>query len=122
MPTDAQKAWNNNNVAHTDTWGYLLLYEELNATFWDARDIAMSELAFYNPASSAGFLEKEARNLAARLDRAYRMKFGAVFEKGWNVPDSIDALTLVLKKADKLVCDLAIKVDDIYSFSGEKSP
>ena|ERR1043166_2220227 len=115
----SQDNWNNNNRAHTNTWGYLFLYEELNVGFPEARDVKMSELAFYNPASSSGMLDAEALALAARLNRAFRMKSHAQFEQGWDEPKAIEALKDILKDKDKTVCDLAVKVDEIYSFFGE---
>lgn len=111
--------WNGNNRAHTNTWGYLFLYEELNVGFPEARDIKMSQLAFYNPASSSGMLDTEARALAARLDRAFRKKSHAKFESGWDEAKAIAAQKDILKDKDKIVSDLAVKVDEIYSFFGE---
>lgn len=123
MPNNAQAAkdaWNNNNLAHTDTWGYLFVKEELNESFADARDVRMDELAFYNPAASPQFIAADAKELAASLDRAFRKKSRAVFETDWTVPKAVEAMQSILKDKEKLVCELAIQVDDIYSFTGEK--
>jgi len=125
MPNNAktaQDAWNNNNLAHTDTWGFLFLFEELNVGFHEARDVAMSELAFFNPSVSSGMLEADAEELAARLDRAFRMKSRAKFETGWTVPKAVQAMKDTLRNKDKLVCELAVQVDETYNFSGEKMP
>jgi hypothetical protein len=115
----AQEAWNNNNLAHTETWGFLFDDEELNVNFGGARDLKMSELAFYNPAVSSGMLDKDAEYRAARLDRDFRKKSNATFESDWTIPLAVRAMKAVLSDKDKLVCELAVKVDDIYNFSGE---
>jgi hypothetical protein len=81
----------------------------------------MSELAFYNPAVGNGMLDADAENLAARLDRAYRKKSRAKFEKDWTIPKAVEAMAEVLKDKDKLVCELAVEVDNIYYFNGEKA-
>ena len=111
--------WNGNNRAHTNTWGYLFLYEELNVGFPEAGRVKMSGLAFYNPVASAGTLEAEALALAARLNRAFLKKSHARFEQGWDEPTAITAQKDILKDKDKTVSDLAVKVDEIYSFFGE---
>jgi hypothetical protein len=117
----SDNSWNNNNLACTDTWGYLFLYEELNVGFFEAGDLKMPDLAFFNPAESTGMLENAAMELAARLNRAYRKKSHAQFEKGWDEPTAIEELKAILKDKDKTVSELAVKVDEIYSFAGEKS-
>jgi hypothetical protein len=113
--------WSNNNLAHTDTWGYLLLYEELNVGFFEAGDMKMSRLAFFNPADSSNALEAAALELAARLNRAFVKKSRAAFENDWTEPKGVEAMKDVLKDKDKTVSELAVKVDEIYSFSGEKA-
>lgn len=123
MPNNSQAArdaWNNNNLAHTDTWGYLFVKEELNVNFADARDVRMNELAFYNSAASSEFIAIDAKELAASLDRAFRKKSRAGFEKDWTVPKAVAAMQDILKDKDKLVCELAVQVDEIYTFTGEK--
>src|SRR5437870_3388293 len=100
MPNDTQSAkdaWNNNNLAHTDTWGYLFVKEELNVNFAAARDMRMDELAFYNPAQSPDAITADARFLAASLDRAFRKKSHAAFEKDWTVPKAVEAMQGILK-------------------------
>ena len=116
----AQDAWNNNNLAHTETWGFLFDDEELDVNFGQARDVKMSDLAFYNPAVSGGMLDQDAQLRAARLDRDFRKKSAAVFETGWDVPKAVEAMKAVLKDKDKLVCELAVEVDEIYSFTTER--
>lgn len=123
MPNDAQAAkdaWNNNNLAHTDTWGFLFLREELNVNFADARDVRMDELAFFNKAESTEAVATDAQFLAAGLDRAFRKKSRAAFEAGWTVPKAIAAMQEILEDKDRLVCELAVQVDAIYSFTGER--
>jgi|ERR1051326_6472748 hypothetical protein len=123
MPNDSQAAkdaWNNNNLAHTDTWGFLFVKEELNVNFADARDVPMSELAFFNGAQSVEALATDAKFLAASLDRAFRKKSRAVFEAGWTVPKAIEAMQEILEQKDRLVCELGVQVDAIYSFTGER--
>ena len=123
MPNDTQaakNAWNNNNLAHTDTWGYLFVKEELNVNFADSRDVRMDGLAFYNPTQSLEAIATDAEFMAASLDRAFRKKSHAAFEKDWTVPKAVKAMQEILKNKDKLVCELAVQVDEIYSFTGEK--
>lgn len=116
----AQDSWNNNNLACTETWGFLFDDEELNVNFKAARDVKMSELAFYNPALSSGTLDKDAEYRAARLDRDFRKKSAATFEPGWTIPKAVQAMKEVLMDKDKLVCELAVTVDEAYNFSGEQ--
>jgi hypothetical protein len=113
--------WNNNNLACTDTWGYLFKYEELNVGFFDAPDVKMSELAFFVSTGSPGMLDAAALELAARLNRAFLNESRAHFETGWTEPKAVDAMKTILKDKDKTVRELAVKVDEIYNFSREKT-
>jgi hypothetical protein len=122
MPNPAKTSeqnWNDNNRAHTNTWGYLFLYEELNVGFPEAGGIKMSGLAFYNPLASAATREAEALALAARLNRAFLKKSHARFEQGWDEPTAITAQKDILKDKTRTVSELGVKVDEIYSFFGE---
>jgi hypothetical protein len=99
----------------------LFKYEELNVGFFDAPDVKMSELAFFVSTGSPGMLDAAALELAARLNRAFLNESRAHFETGWTEPKAVDAMKTILKDKDKTVRELAVKVDEIYNFSREKT-
>jgi hypothetical protein len=110
--------WTNTSWACKETWGLLFFDEELNVNFFQAGDVKMSELAFYNPAVSSGTLDIDAEYRAARLDRLFQTQGGGKYKSGWNTPKSVSAMKTVLENKDKLVRDLAAQANDIYAFSG----
>jgi hypothetical protein len=109
-------SWSNTNLAQAATWFLLATFEDLTTGFSAAKDVKMSALAFFNPAVSSDMLESLARQSAANLDIGYRTTFGATFQNNWDIPKSVDAMTLIMKVGDKTVEDLATQVDMIYKF------
>jgi hypothetical protein len=124
MATSDQKSakdrYSGNNVAHTDTWGYLFDWEEVDRNFKDARDLAIKRFAFFNNAQSPEGRKADALLLAAKLDRAFRKESAATYEDGWNRGKAVNDITETLADGEKLLCELAVQMDDIFKLPIEK--
>jgi hypothetical protein len=110
-----------NNLSYGYTWLVLLRLKQINVVFNNAKDMKMSELAFYNPTVSDYLLRAEALNLANTIHSAFEIGMGAKLEKNISQDLAINSMVEILINADKTIEDLAVKNDENYCFLNEQA-
>ncbi len=119
MPENNDCNWSKNDLSCVNTWAFLRGLGQLRPSFTKSKDLLMSDLAFWNPAASPEVRRREAREVAAQLDRIFRKALLAKYEEGFKFASAINALAKDLSSENETVCELAVTVDRIYNFRGE---
>jgi len=111
--------WSKNNLAHRATWSTLLLLEQSTDVFSKSGSIPMTQLTFWNAATSPDMRKLQINTLARQIDNVFRLVRGAQHEDGVQPQAAIAALIAVLSDPAKTICDLANAADGSYRFFGE---
>ena len=114
--------WDPDVPAHTQTWMYLFMKEEILTSFPDSKGVRMQQMAWWNGLATPDVRRIDAEKLAIAIHRFFRdaMKrpYEEEFEKA-GFARAIPALTEVLSVADATVPALAAAVNRIFRFKGE---
>jgi hypothetical protein len=113
-------AWNVNNRACTTLWTTLFRMRQFTTNFSESGALMMSDLLFFNNASSPALRKKEAEILSDQLDYTFRIGRGAKYEAGVDRTKAMNSLIGILINEKKKVEELAKAADDCYLFWGEK--
>ncbi len=116
----AECNWSNNNLACVNTWAFLRVLKQLNPVFGESGKLTMTELDYWNPASSPPARRAEALALASQLDNMFVNGVGAKYEPGYTRTKAVTKMADTLVDAAKTVCHLSVTVDEAYRFTGEK--
>ena len=111
--------WNNNNLAHINTWGGLRGLREHRLSFPRAGVLRMDQLDFWNQAATPEARALAARELAGKLDDLFRWALHAKYEPGKNSASAVASMEKKLAEAQATLCDLGEAVDAAYMFRGE---
>src|SRR3972149_3703550 len=111
--------WNNNNLACLKTWIHLKVLNPYDKVFKDAGSLKMNQLTFWNQSASSELRSIASKTICIQLDNMFRLFDKAVYEAGSNNITAIEAMHRVMTNEEKMVQDLATKVDDNYKFRGE---
>jgi hypothetical protein len=108
--------WNNNNRACSTTWIALKFMEQNDNLFDESEAVKMSELTFWNSASTDDLRNVQANTLAVQMDNIFIMITGAEYEKSRKKQKAVKDIVDTLLIADKTIADLAAVNDDNYKF------
>ena len=111
--------WNNNNLACLKTWIHLKVLDQHNSVFWNAGELTMNQLTFWNLAASSELRSVAAKTICTQLDNMFRMIDKAGYEAGNDTANAIESMHIVLTDSDKTVAELASVIDDNYKFRSE---
>lgn len=111
--------WNNNNLACLKTWIHLKVLDQHNSVFWNAGELTMDQLTFWNLAGSPELRSVAAKTICTQLDNMFRLHDKAGYEEGSDIAKAVESMHAVLTDADKTVTELASVIDDNYKFRGE---
>lgn len=119
---DAAADWDPNVQAHTQTWMFLFLKEEIVTSFPDSRGLQMQHMAWWNALATPEVRRLDAQLLAISLHRFFRDAMKRPYEKAFaenSFARAILALTETLVVTDKTVPDLAAVTNAIFRFKDE---
>ena len=111
--------WSNNNRAHTQAWYSLVVLNQLEAAFPEAKGMTVRDLTFWSETASADLRGQQAQAIAIQLDNMFTKVWRAKYEEGMDREGSVSTLEAVLQLGDTTMPELGAIADDQYHFLGE---
>ena len=114
-------SWDNNNVAHTNLWGFeRWKLKDKTVTFKEAGEQwAVSYLIGGAAGEGQAMRNDKATAHATALDEVFTDFYHAGYEAGVTQASAVAAMSAILSDSSKFMKDLGDPVSDAYKFQGE---
>ena len=110
------KPWESGHDQYYLTYIYLDILNEIDNVYKHSAGIKMSEMAFWNKASSTGLRKRQAERVALELDSSIRVGAKVDLQTGQTSKSARQAMVKVLVDGNKTLKDLGHAVGQLYIF------
>lgn len=121
-PAGGAVGWSPDVQAHSQTWMYLFMKEEVLTSFPDTKSVRMNQMAWWNGLATPDVRRLDAEKLAIAMHRFFRDAMKRPYEPDFEqngFAKAVLALTDTLVVADETVPVLAAVVNRIFRFKDE---